>query len=300
MDTKSLQLFTHLAESLHFGRTSEAFHMSPSTLSRHIKQVEEEVGYLLFNRDNRSVQLTFEGEHFYQYAKESLAQWQNFQLSLNTNSEQLTGSISLYCSVTASYSFLYEILSDFRELHPKVEMKLHTGDPAPALARVMQGYEDIAIAVRPSTLPSSVAFKRITTSPLVFIAPNDAISSMALGLSASKIASPSNSIDWHEVPMILSEEGIARTRVDQWFKQKRVKPKIYAQVSGNEAIVSMVSLGFGIGVVPKIVVDNSPLMDKVRILSIQPELEAFDVGLFTLKKNLSSPIINTFWQQVYS
>jgi len=294
MNTKSLQLFAHLAKSLHFGRTSEAFHMSPSTLSRHIKQVEEEIGYLLFNRDNRSVQLTIEGEHFYQYAKENLAQWQRFQHSLNHNSEQLTGSISLYCSVTASYSFLYDILSDFRELHPKIEMKLHTGDPAPALSRVMDGHEDIAIGARPSTLPSSMAFKRITISPLIFIAPNDPISNMSLGLTTSQ----NNHVDWQKIPMILSEEGIARTRVDQWFKQKRVKPEIYAQVSGNEAIVSMVSLGFGIGVVPKIVIDNSPLMKKVRILDVQPELEAFDVGLFTLKKNLTTPIVKAFWQQV--
>ena len=98
--------------------------------------------------------------------------------------------------------------------------------------------------------------------------------------------------------MILSEEGISRSRVDQWFRQRHAKPKIYAQVSGNEAIVSMVSLGFGIGVVPKIVIDNSPLIDKVSIMDLQPELEAYDVGLFTLKKNLATPIIKAFWQQI--
>ena len=45
-----------------------------------------------------------------------------------------------------------------------------------------------------------------------------------------------------------------------------MQPTIYAQVAGNEAIVSMVSLGFGVGVVPKIVLDNSPLADRVRAL----------------------------------
>lgn len=294
MDTKSLHIFSHLAETLHFGRTSEHFHMSPSTLSRHIKQIEDELGYLLFDRDNRSVQLTAKGELFYRYANESLVQWQDFKRLLNAEGEKLIGEISLYCSVTASYSFLYDILSDFRKRHPEIEIKLHTGDPAPALTRVLEGHEDMAIGVRPNILPPQMTFKRIAISPMVFIVPNTPLNGLPLDLSTVQ----TQDINWGQIPMILSEEGIARTRVDHWFRQKRITPKIYAQVSGNEAIVSMVSLGFGIGVVPKIVLDNSPLIDKVRILTVQPELEAFDVGLFTLKKSLATPIISAFWQQI--
>ena len=294
MDIKTFKLFAHLSESLHFGRTSEAFHMSPSTLSRHIKQLEEDLGHCLLNRDNRSVTLTREGELFQIYCRESLLYWQSFKQSLVEQNKQLTGEISLYCSVTASYSFLYEILSEFRGLHPKIEMKLHTGDPAPALARVMEKHEDIAIAARPNTIPTSLAFKRIAISPLVFIMPNDPLSGNALGVSYKH----KQAVDWGKVRMILPEEGLARARADYWFRQKAIKPNIYAQVSGSEAIVSMVSLGFGIGIVPKIVLDNSPLANKIAVLDIQPELEAFDVGLFTLKKSLANPIVKAFWEQI--
>lgn len=96
--------------------------------------------------------------------------------------------------------------------------------------------------------------------------------------------------------MILSEKGIGRQRVDYWFSAKGIKPKIYAQVAGNEAIVSMVSLGFGVGVVPQIVLDNSPLSDKVKILNITPWLAAYDVGLCVLDKKLKSPLIRAFWE----
>ena len=101
---------------------------------------------------------------------------------------------------------------------------------------------------------------------------------------------------WHNVPMILSEEGLARERVNTWFRQQGVTPTIYAQVSGNEAIVSMVSLGFGVGVVPQIVVENSPLSDRISALSPQATLEPFQVGLCVQKKRLQSPLINAFWQ----
>jgi LysR family positive regulator for ilvC len=57
----------------------------------------------------------------------------------------------------------------------------------------------------------------------------------------------------------------------------------------------MVSLGFGVGVVPQIVLDNSPLADQVAVLRVSPALEAYEVGLFTLEKKLRSPLIAAFW-----
>jgi len=66
-------------------------------------------------------------------------------------------------------------------------------------------------------------------------------------------------------------------------------------VAGNEAIVSMVSLGLGVGVVPKIVLDNSPHAQRVRVLDVDPVLEPYDLGLFTLKRHLRNPLVAAFW-----
>ena len=288
MDTRALSLFLSLSETLHFGRTSDQHHISASALSRTIKQLEETLGVTLFERDNRKVILTPQGRLLQSYARETLQSWDTLRETLMQESQELQGAISIYCSVTASYSFLYDILSDFRQRHPRIELKLHTGDPAPAIQRVINGHEDIAIAARPDNLPSSVAFRRIAVSPLVFIAPTQA-----------PYLDQKGDPDWSTVPMIVSEEGIGRDRVDAWFKGLGITPKIYAQVAGHEAMVSMVSLGFGIGVVPKIVLDNSPLADKVQILAQRTSegnaLGHYDVGLCTLEKRLKSPIIKAFW-----
>ncbi|MBN3564680.1 HTH-type transcriptional activator IlvY [Aliamphritea spongicola] len=290
MDIKNLKLFLSLSDSLHFGRASEACHISPSALSRSIKQLEESLGVSLFERDNRTVSLTHEGKVFQEYAREALIQWDVVRNDLLAEAQELHGEISVFCSVTASYSFLYDILSDFRQQHPKIAIKLHTGDAEGAIARIMSGNEDITIAAKPDSLASTLAFKPIAASPLVFIAPLQDASLDPL------LAEPA--VQWQNVPMILSEEGVARKRADQWFKDNRINPLIYAQVAGNEAIVSMVSLGFGVGVVPKIVLDNSPLADRVRILQNAPALKAYEVGLFALKKKLQSPIISAFWAQL--
>ena len=95
--------------------------------------------------------------------------------------------------------------------------------------------------------------------------------------------------------ILILERGIARDRADAWFGKLGTTPDIYAQVAGNEAIVSMVSLGFGVGVVPRIVLENSPLADTVRVMKTKPQLEPYEVGLFTQEKKLTSPIIRAFW-----
>lgn len=291
MDNHSLRLFLSLADNLHFGKTSREQHVSPSALSRSIKQLEDELGAPLFLRDNRSVRLTREGIQFREYAKEVISGWQSMRQAFKQDQLVLHGELSLYCSVTASYSFLYDILSNFRQDYPRIEMKLHTGDAAKAVERIQEGLEDLAIGARPDSLPPGIEFQPIARSELRFIGP---LSSQLLTDEQLKHPCAAN---WQDVPMILSEEGLARTRTDRWLKSHNIKPRIYAQVSGNEAIVSMVSLGFGIGVVPQIVLDNSPLTARIRTYDIQPPLTAYDIGLFALEKRLKDPLINAFWNR---
>ena len=289
VDTRLLKQFVNLAESLHFGRASEASHVSPSALSRSIKRLETEAGASLFERNNRSVRLTPAGKTFLAYARETLGEWDSIRNRIMLEADELHGEVSMYCSVTASYSFLFDILERFRRDHPRIEIKLHTGDPEEAIPRVASGEEDIAIGARPARIPSGLAFLPITSSPLVFIV---AQSGHKLHLSTSVDSAESY---WSGIPMILPERGLGRQRVDQWFRRRGVQPNIYAQVAGNEAIVSMVSLGFGIGVVPRIVLDNSPLVQTVRILEVRPQLEPYEVGLFAVEKRLTSPLIEAFW-----
>ena len=90
--------------------------------------------------------------------------------------------------------------------------------------------------------------------------------------------------------------GLARQRVNQWFREQGIRPDIYAQVTGNEAIVSMVSLGFGVGVVPELVVENSPKQANVSILPVQPSLKPFTIGICSLRRKLSNPLIRAFWE----
>jgi len=287
VDSKSLNVFLQLSRHLHFGKTSQQMHMSPSTLSRVVQSLERELGVSLFIRDNRSVELTHEGELLQLYAIEYFEEYDKLAASLSGRQEQLSGSISIYCSVTAAHSFLYEVLQQFRVINPRIEIVLHTGDTNDAITRVIDGHEDVAIAARIDRQPSSLEFKLLGETPLVMIASKPQNIKVKLN--------PFDKRYWASVPMILPERGVFRERIDQWFAEIDFAPNIYAQVGGNEAIVSMVSLGYGVGLVPKIVVDNSPLVDQVDAIELNAAISPVDVGFYTKARRLKNPLIAALW-----
>lgn len=292
MDTRQLELFLILSENLHFGETGAVMHMSASAVSRTIKRMETEIGQRLLERDNRSVRLTEVGRQFQHYAREALAQWHTFHDSVRREIEGLSGEVSVFCSVTAAYSILSDMLEAFRRRYPGIEIKLRTGDQADAIAHVINGDDDIAIAARPDKLSPRLHFQTLTYSPLLFIYPTI---HCAVRSCVEKQIELGQQFSWTDIPFIVSERGLARTRFDQWLRTQSIKPDIYAQVSGHEAIVSMVGLGFGVGLVPELVLMNSPLRDKVKVLDVQPPLTAFAVGLCALSQRLHNPLVKAFW-----
>lgn len=293
MNLRDLKLFLHLADSRHFGRTARAMHVSPSTLSRQIQRLEEDIGQTLFLRDNRTVTLTDAGERARQFAQHTLLQYQQLRHAIGHNGPSLSGELRMFCSVTAAYSHLPPILDRFRAEHPMVEIKLTTGDAADAMEKVQSNEADVAIAGRPESLPASIDFTQIGLIPLVLIAP-------ALPCPVRTQATQEQP-PWTEIPFILPEQGPARRRIDLWFRRHRITaPLIYATVSGHEAIVSMVALGCGIALLPAVVLENSPepVRNRVLVLENVESVEPFELGVCAQKKRLEEPLISAFWQQL--
>lgn len=290
MDIHELGHFLSLAETLHFGKASRARNLSPSALSRSIRRLEQELGHPLLVRDRRSVALTPAGERYRSWARDVASGWEQLKSELMGDSRALTGEIRLYASVTATYTVLTDLFARFRPAYPGIHIRLETGDEAGALDTVSSGAADITVAARPDRLPENLRFRLIARTPLLFVAPR------SRG-EVHRLASLPE-VSWGEVPMVLSAHGLSRKRVDAWFRHQGIRPSIYAEVSGHEAILSMVSLGCGVGVVPKLVLDKSALRDQVRVLDVAPELEPYAVGLCAHRRRLESPLVRAFWDVV--
>ncbi len=284
MEIHSLQLFLGLCRNLHYGRTSEEFHITPSALSRTIKRLEDTVGHRLLERDNRSVSLTPQGEIFRDFAAETVSRYEQMRVDLGVSADRLQGTLTLFASVTASQAILPEVLSRFRSRHPDVQLRLETGYAVSAIQRLREG-ADVVVAALPLTPMEGFEQRIIMSIPMLTVAASDS----TFGDSTD---------DWSSVPLILPTAGQARDNIDLWLRERRIKPNIYTEVQGNEATLSLVALGCGVGFVPKLVLEGSPLADRIRVVDSGPELEDFHVGFCTRERSLDSPLVRALWESM--
>src|SRR6266700_6292703 len=290
MDHDALRLFLHLARTLRFLQTSRECHISPSALSRAIQRLEREVGCRLFERDRRTVRLTPEGARFVEHARDAVERWEAVTRELRGRAGVLEGTIAIFASVTACQSFLPGMLNGFRQRFPDIHIRLETGYAADALEMLAEGRVDVTVAALPDRIPAPLIARVLLHTPLVFVAP---ASPCEVQRQVARRPLP-----WSELPIVLPATGLARASADRWFRRKRITPRIYGEVNGSEAILSLVSLGCGAGIVPRIVMDKSPLRAQVRALEIDPDVGEFRVGVCTQRRKLQSPLGRAVWESL--
>lgn len=286
MDLKELNAFLHLCQSKHFATTADAMFLSPSTLSRMIQRLEQEIGEPLFIRDNRKVELTNAGFKTREFAATTLANWHHLQQGLKQKSEQLQGTLRLFCTVTAAYEFLPNLIERFSAAHPHVDLKIITGDAAQTLSLIDDGQVDIAIAALRDGQSSKYFFQSLQEVPLKIIGPNDN--------SDVAIAVQSDEINWQELPFVMPDSGPIRFKFEKWLKAMNLKPNIYASVSGHEALVSMVALGCGVSIAPQLVIDASPVKNKISVLKPNVNPEPFELGVCCHNNKKTNEIVSAF------
>ena len=199
VDLRDLKTFLHLAESRHFGRSARAMHVSPSTLSRQIQRLEEDLGQPLFVRDNRTVTLTEAGEELRTFAQQTLLQYQQLRHVIDQQGLRSPASCISSALSPPPIAICRRSSTAFRAAHPSVEIKLSTGDAADAMEKVVTGEADLAIAGKPETLPGSVAFSMLENLAVVLIAP-------ALPCPVRNQVTVERP-DWSTVPFIMADQG---------------------------------------------------------------------------------------------
>ncbi len=168
---QDLSLFLHLADSLHFARTAQALHMSPSALTRSIQRLEDELGQPLFQRSKRRVALTRAGEIFRDHARAQVAAHARLLEALATETPAPTGELRIACTVTACHSVLPKLLARCRERYPGIHLQLSTSDAARCMQALENDEVDLAVVPEPDRPAGELRFVRLAHTELAFMAP---------------------------------------------------------------------------------------------------------------------------------
>lgn len=144
MNTNQLNYLVTLANEKNYTRAAAKLYITQPTLSQQIKQMEQEVGQQLFIRSNRSIELTAAGKILYQYANETLQGWQKCQSQLINTSPSMVGSLKVGLFWTFGYNHIDEILSNFRNTYPNIDLQLSIDGSAVLLDKLITNQLDCA------------------------------------------------------------------------------------------------------------------------------------------------------------
>ena len=127
MELRNLITFIHVAELGSFTRAAEQLGYSQSTISFQIKQLEDELGCLLFERINHTITLTERGRELVSYAHQIRALTDGFKESLQKE-EECTGHIHIVTPDSVCEEMIDSRYIEFHRLYPKISIKFTTAD----------------------------------------------------------------------------------------------------------------------------------------------------------------------------
>ncbi|PWB03395.1 LysR family transcriptional regulator [Duncaniella muris] len=148
MELRQLKYFVKVAETLNFSEASRTLFITQSTLSQQIKQLEQEIGSPLFQRDSHRVCLTEAGSELLPYAVRTLQASQLCLERMNDLRELLAGTLNI--GVTYSFSpILTETLLDFMKLYPGVKLNIFYKPMAELMDMLVEREVDFVLAFKP-------------------------------------------------------------------------------------------------------------------------------------------------------
>jgi len=145
MNLRQIAYFVRIAESGSFSAAADALHVAQSALSRHIKELEDELGGALLDRGSRGVSLSDSGKVLFERAKFILAQFEEAGSEVRAHNKELTGTVRLMAPSSIAQVLFEPLVERFLAQFPKVRIGLSEGLWDDAANRLRAGMIDVAI-----------------------------------------------------------------------------------------------------------------------------------------------------------
>lgn len=172
MDIKEIRSFLAVAEELHFGRAAEQLHVAQPPLSRTIKQLERELGTILFDRNTRSVRLTSSGRALVKPAKDVLDALHRATEAVAAADNGEIGTVRIAFAGVSTHMLVARLARAVRSRQPGIQLEMSSQNFAqPAMNRLLSGDTDIALG-RWDVIPPDVAARIVMRDSLVIAVPD--------------------------------------------------------------------------------------------------------------------------------
>ena len=282
---RQLRVFLEVARHGSMARAAEALHLTPPAVSMQIKELESQVGLVLFDRRGRTVALSTPGEYFVIHARRMVAALRDAEHAMAKLQRLEQGALTIGMVSTAKY-FVPRLLARFHEEHAAIDIRLRVANNREQLVAMMQDGEiDLSIMGR---APQDIGAHADTFSghPFVFVAAPTHRLAGRRHISHTVI---------EKEALIARERGSGtRDAMQTFLVQHAIEPRITMEIPSNEAIKQAVMAGMGLsflslhtigfeahaGLIAVLDVDDTPVMRRWNVVHLSakvlsPAAEAF-------------------------
>lgn len=260
MDLHQLRVFQAAVKSGGFTRAGDELHLSQSTVSQHIKLMEEELGGPLFMRVGKRVQVTEAGSVLLQYTERILRDLKNAEMAIREINSLRRGTVRLGVGPTTLIYRLPHVLRDYKRRFPDIDLIVLAGTTEFLLEALRSQHLDLAIVMRTAPQPG-LATTPLGSEELVLVLNREH------PLARQRTLDPA---DLAGLRFILYEKNTAmQDLIDRFFESLGVAPRIDMEVENNEAIKSLVRVGLGASILPLCAVAGEPPDSPLRILRVK-------------------------------
>ncbi|MEX5748343.1 LysR family transcriptional regulator [Massilia sp. X63] len=286
LELRQLRHFVTVAEELHFGRAAERLHMTQPPLSQSIAGLEELLGAPLFLRNRRQVALTAAGAALLPEARRLLGDAAALPGLVRRVAEGRAGRLTLAFVSTADYSVLPSILQRYRAAFPDVQLVLREATSDLQAEELLQGRIDAGFVIPP--LPgqagSALDYMKVLEEPLILCVP--------AGLLRG--AGPVSLRELPPLPLVIFPRAAAPALHDailSCFRAAGVTPVIGQEALQMQTIVSLVSGGMGLALVPQSV--SNLMRAGVEYRALLDPTPLTELGL-AWRRDHASPVLRGF------
>ncbi|WP_042164659.1 LysR family transcriptional regulator [Paenibacillus gorillae] len=262
MDIRHLQYINEIVKQRSFTKAAESLHIAQPTISKSIRNLENELRFELFNRDSKTVKLTDAGEVVYRYAQPILQLFDSLTAEVNDLSFLQKGTISIGLPPMAGSRFFPSVLKQFQERYPGISVQMVEYGAVRIEESVGSGNLDVGVVLTPvdTELFESIPLVR---EKLNVILPASHPFSGRKSIALSELSS--------ERFILFSNEFTLHDRIIGHCRDAGFAPNIVYESSQWDFITEMVASDLGIAMLPETIcraldseqISSVPLTDPV-------------------------------------
>ena len=260
MEIRNLITFVHVAELNSFTKAAQLLDYSQSTISFQIKQLENELGCLLFERINHTLILTDRGKELLEYAQKVSRLTDEFRQQLNEERE-VSGDLHIVSPDSVCEAMLLDNFADFHRRYPNIRIKFSTADTINMFRMLDRNEADIML-----TLDSHVYHKD-------YIIAKECQMSTHFVVGAGSPLAKKSQIALEELirhPFILTEKGMGyRGVLDKYLEQRSLEIQPVLEISRTDIITHLLENSTAVSFLPDFVTKRWVEQGKLQYLQVE-------------------------------